>query len=167
MGEHKANIIAGMKPKPHPAIKKLNYFVGRWIVKGEIAPGSWGAGGKFSWTETTKSMTGKFFVIGHWDYKMPRHLGGDGEEIFVMGYDAATKRYTFDAFSSQGLHQLSRGTLHSETWTWHSQGTQTGRKARQRLTMRVLSPKRYTLKFEISNAGAKWTTFMQGVAIKR
>jgi hypothetical protein len=98
---------------------------------------------------------------------MPRHLGGDGEEIFVMGYDAATKRYTFDAFSSQGLHQLSRGTLRADTWTWHSEGTQAGRKARQRLTMRVLSRKRYTLKFEISNAGAKWTTFMQGVAIKR
>jgi hypothetical protein len=156
-----------MNAKPHPAIKKLHYFVGRWIVEGKIAPGPWGAGGKFSWIESTKWMTGKFFVIGHWDYKMPRHLGGDGEEIFVMGYDAAKGRYTFNAFSSQGLHQVSRGTLRGDTWTWESEGTQAGRKARQRLTMRVLSRKRYTLKFEISNAGAKWTTFMTGVAVKQ
>jgi Protein of unknown function (DUF1579) len=153
--------------KPHPAIKKLGYFVGRWVVEGEIVPGPWGAGGKFSWTETTKWMRGKFFVVGHWDFKMPRELGGDGEEIFVMGYDAHEKQYTFNAFSSQGLRQVSSGTLRGKSWTWDSEGTQAGQRSQQRLTMRVLSRKRYALKFEVSNALGKWTTFMTGVAVKK
>lgn len=46
-----------------------------------------------------------------WHSKKPPALGGDGEEIFIMGYDTNPNAYTFDAFSSQGLHQASKGTL--------------------------------------------------------
>jgi Protein of unknown function (DUF1579) len=145
----------------------LGYFVGRWVVEGEIAPGPWGEGGKFSWTETTKWMKGKFFIVGHWNFKMPRGLGGDGEEIFVTGYDANEKHYTFNAFSSQGLHQASRGTLRGRTWTWDSEGIQAGRRSRQRMTMRVLSRRRYALKFDVSNDGKTWTMFMRGVAVRQ
>jgi hypothetical protein len=154
-------------PKPPRAIEKLGYFVGDWKVEGIIASGPWGRGGNFNWTDTTKWMTGKFFVVGHWDFNMPHHLGGVGEEIFVMGYDADEKRYTFNAFNSQGLHQISRGKLRGKNWIWDSEGTQAGQQARQRLTMRVLSSRRYTLKFEVSNAGTKWTAFMNGVAVKQ
>ena len=91
-------------PKPGPEVAKLAYFVGKWATKGTILPGPWGAGGEFSWIESTKWMSGQFFVIGHWDFKMPAELGGDGEEMFVMGYDANRSIYTFDAFSSHGLH---------------------------------------------------------------
>jgi hypothetical protein len=147
-------------------VKKLGYFVGKWKVEGIIFPGPWGKGGEFSWTDTTKWMSGKFFVVGHWDFKMPRQLGGNGEEVFVMGYDANEERYTFNAFSSHGLHQVSTGAHNGDTWTWDSEGTRAGRRSLQKMTMKVISRKRYTLKFEISNDAKTWTTFMEGVAVK-
>jgi hypothetical protein len=153
-------------PMPAPEVAKLDYFVGEWSVKGTIFPGPWGTGGKFGWTDKTEWMAGRFFVVGHWDFTMPAELGGDGEELFVMGYDARQKVYTFDAFSSQGLHQVSKGTLKGDTWIWDSEGFQGGLLVKQKMTMKMVSTLRYTLKFEISSEGGSWTTFMEGAAIK-
>jgi hypothetical protein len=165
--KRKTNSATAQSPKPAPDIKKLGYFVGKWKTKGNIAPGPWGAGGKFSWKETTEWMDGNFFVVGHWKFKMPPSLGGNGTEIFIMGYDTRQKVYTFDAFSSQGLHQVSRGKLKRNTWIWTSE-TFDGKKAiQQKMTMKVLSPISYTLKFELSPNGRKWMTFMEGKATKR
>ena len=154
-------------PKPSPELKKLGYFVGKWMTRGTIAPGPWGAGGKFSWRETTKWMPGRFFLVGHWDFKMPADMGGDGEELFVIGYDTRQRVYTFDAFSSQGLHQVSKGTLLTDTWTWTSLGFQDGRPVQQKMTMQILSPTTYTVKFEVSSDGATWMTFMAGKATRQ
>jgi len=153
--------------KPGPEVAKLAYFVGKWATKGTILPGPWGAGGEFSWIESTKWMSGQFFVIGHWDFKMPAELGGDGEEMFVMGYDANRSIYTFDAFSSHGLHQVSKGTLSGDTWLWTSESIQNGKPVQQRMTMQVVSPTAYNLKFEISSDGETWMTFMEGRATKK
>jgi len=153
-------------PKPGSEVKKLGYFVGNWTTTGTISPGPWGGGGQFSWSESTEWMAGNFFVVGHWNFKMPRHLGGDGEEIFVMGYDQDRGVYTFNAFSSQGRHQLSQGTTSRDTWTWASDAIYDGEKVRQKLTMKILSPKTYTQKFEISMDGTEWITFMDGQTIK-
>jgi hypothetical protein len=152
-------------PKPAPEVKKLGYFVGKWITTGTISAGPWGDGGKFSWGEVTAWMAGGFFIVGHWDFKMPRHLGGGGEELFVMGYDTDRAVYTFNAFSSQGLHQVSQGTVSGDRWTWTSQALYDGKKVDQRLTMRILSPNAYTQKFEICIDGA-WITFMDGQTTK-
>jgi hypothetical protein len=158
---------APMLAKPAPEVAELGYFVGKWTTHGKILPGAWGAGGEFSWRETTKWMTGKFFVVGHWDFKMPAELGGDGEEMFVMGYDSNHKVYTFDAFSSQGLHQVSQGTLSGDAWIWSSESIQNGKPVQQKMTMKVLSPTSYSLKFELSSDGATWVTFMEGKAAKK
>ena len=126
-----------------------------------------GAGGRFSWEETTEWMSGNFFVVGHWDFKMPPELGGDGQEIFLMGYDTNHNVYTFDAFSSQGRHQVSRGTLSGDTWTWTSEATYDGQDLKQKMTMKVLSPTSYRLKFEVSMDGTTWMTFMEGKTTKK
>lgn len=157
--------------KPAPEIARLDYFVGMWTVEGTIFPGPWGSGGKFGWTDRTEWMAGKFFVVGHWDFTMPADLGGNGEELFVMGYDTRLRVYTFDAFSSQGLRQVSNGRLEGDTWIWDSEGMQAdpqGKEspAKQKMTMKMLSPTRYILKFEISTDGAAWATFMEGSATK-
>jgi len=153
---------------PAPEVGRLGYFVGKWATKGAIRPGPWGPGGEFSWTETTEWMSGHFFVVGHWDFQMPAELGGDGEEIFVMGYDANRKVYSFDAFSSQGLHQVSWGTISDDTWTWTSESIQNGKPVQQKMTMQVLSPASYNLKFELSSdGGVTWMTFMEGKATKK
>ena len=158
--------------KPAPEVAKLDYFVGTWTVDGTIFPGAWGEGGNFGWTDKTEWMAGRFFVVGHWDFTMPAELGGDGEELFVMGYDTRHNVYTFDAFSSQGLHQVSKGRLDGDTWTWDSEAMQADAQGKenavkQKMTMTMLSATRYTLKFEISNDGGNWTTFMEGTAVKK
>jgi hypothetical protein len=154
-------------PKPAPEVAKLDYFVGHWAVEGTIFPGPWGGGGKFGWTEKSQWMPGNFFVVGHWDFTMPAELGGDGEELFVMGYDTHACIYTFDAFSSHGLHQVSRGNLDADTWVWDSQGIQGGVEVKQKMTMEMLSATRYILRFEIANGGVIWTPFLEGHAIKQ
>jgi hypothetical protein len=83
--------VAQRAAQPGPEVEKLDYFVGTWITEGMIAQGPWGAGAKSSWVATTKWMSGNFFVLGHWDFKMPPEPGGDGEEIFLMGYDTSRK----------------------------------------------------------------------------
>ena len=159
--------MADLVATPHPALQKLDYFVGSWTVEGTITAGSWGAGGRFGWTDTTEWMKGNFFVIGHWDFQMPSEMGGDGEEIFIMGYDANQNVYTFDAFSSQGLHQISKGTISGDTWIWTSHAVQGGRETQQKMTMQILSPIAYSLKFELSPDGSTWTTYMEGKATKK
>jgi hypothetical protein len=158
---------AASAAQPAPQLARLGYFVGKWATKGKILPGPWGAGGEFGWNEDTKWMTGNFFVIGHWDFQMPADLGGDGEEIFIMGFDSHRGGYSFDAFSSQGLHQVSKGILTGDTWTWTSESIQNGKPVQQKMTMRVQSPTSYNLKFEISSDGAEWMTFMEGKANKK
>lgn len=153
--------------KPSPELKKLGYFVGTWITRGAIAPGPWGDGGKFSWKETTKWMTGRFFLVGHWNFNMPADLGGCGEEFFVIGFDTRQSVYTFDAFSSQGRHQISTGTSSADTWTWTSDGFLDGRRVQQKMTMRILSRTSYTLTFAVSMDGTTWLPFMQGKAKKK
>ena len=152
---------------PAPEVAKLGYFVGKWSTKGTILAGPWGAGGEFSWTESTEWMTGNFFVIGHWDFQMPAELGGGGKKIFIMGYDSNRRVYSFDAFSSQGLHQVSKGTLVDDTWLWTSESIQGGKPVQQKMTMQILSPSSYNLKFELSMDGAEWMTFMEGKAVKK
>jgi Protein of unknown function (DUF1579) len=151
---------------PSPEVGKLDYFVGTWRVEGTIASGPWGPGGDFSWTDTTKWMRGNFFVIGHWDFKTPPELGGDGEEIFIMGYDTSRKVYSFDAFSSQGRRQVSQGTHDGKVWTWTSQAIYGEQKVKQRMVLKILSLTSYELIFEVSSDGVNWTRFMEGTALK-
>lgn len=158
--------MADTAAAPSAEVSELDYFVGTWLVKGTIASGPWGPGGPFGWTDTTKWMRGNFFVVGHWDFKTPPELGGDGEEIFIMGYDPARKHYTFDAFSSQGRHQVSQGTLDSDIWTWASEAIYGEQNVKQRMVMKILSSTSYELIFEVSSDGVNWTRFMEGKAQK-
>jgi hypothetical protein len=91
---------------------------------------------------------------------MPPELGGDGEEIFVMGYDTNRNVYTFDAFSSKGLHQISKGTLLTgDRWIWTSEAIHNGQNMKQKMTMQVQAATSYRLKFELSTDGVTWMTF--------
>jgi hypothetical protein len=162
-----ASAWAQMAPKPGTEVKKLDYFVGIWTVDGTVAPGPWGAGGKFSSTDTTEWMPGSFFVEGHADFKMPPEVGGEGKAISYMGYDTDENVYTYDEFNSQGRREVSKGTVSGDTWTWTSTANYGGQEIKQKMTMKILSPASYSLKFEISMDGTNWMTFMEGKATKK
>jgi hypothetical protein len=158
---------AQMDAKPGPEVKKLDYFVGTWTTEGTVAPGPWGAGGKFSSTNTTEWMPGNFFIVGHTDTKMPPEAGGEGKETSYTGYDTNQNAYTYDAFSSQGRHDVSKGTLTGDTWLWTSEANYGGQEIKQKMTIKILSPVSYFIKFEVSLDGTTWMTFMEGKATKK
>jgi len=162
-----ASAWAQMAPTPGAEVKKLDYFVGTWTVEGTIAQGPWGAGGKFSSTDTTEWMTGRFFVEGHGDFKMPAELGGDGKAVSYMGYDTEENVYTYNEFNSQGRRENSKGTLSGDTWTWTSSQTYGGQEIKQKMTMKVLTAASYSLKFDVSVDGTNWMPFMEAKATKK
>lgn len=162
-----ASAVAQMPDKPGPQVKKLDYFVGTWTSEGTIPPGPWGNGGKFSSTETSEWMPGGFFLVSHSDFKMPAELGGDGKGTSIMGYDTDKNVYTVDEFSSQGRHDTSKGTLTGDTWVWTSSANYDGQDIQQKMTIKVLSPTSYTMKFESSIDGTNWMTFMDAKATKK
>jgi len=97
-------------PQPGSQVLELGYFAATWVVQGTIPPGPWGAGGEFGWTDSTEWLSGRFFVVGQWNFQMPSELSGDGPETLVMGYDTDLRLYTFDAFSKR-RHVTSTGVL--------------------------------------------------------
>ena len=158
---------AQMGEKPGAEVKKLDYFVGSWTNEATISPGPWGNGGKFTSTETGEWMEGNFFVVTHSDFKMPQELGGDGKEMSVMGYDTQQNTYLSEGFNSQGQHESAKGTVSGDTWTWTSEANYGGQDIKQRMTIKVLSPTSFTMKFEVSTDGTTWMTFMEGKATKK
>jgi hypothetical protein len=162
-----ASAWAQMGAQPGPELKKLDYFVGNWTTEGTVAQGPWGMGGKFSSTGGWEWMQGNFFMQGHADFQMPPEVGGTGKDVMFMGYDTDQNAYTHDSFNSMGRHQTSKGTLTGDTWTWTSSANYAGQDIQQRMTMKVLSPTSYTVKFEISLDGKNWMTFMDGKATKK
>jgi hypothetical protein len=154
-------------PKPGAEVKKLEYFVGSWTTEGTISQGPWGAGGKFSSTETTEWMPGSFFVISHGAFKMPPEVGGDGNETSIMGYDTDKNVYTYDAFNSQGRRENSKGSVTGDTWTWTSTANYGGQDINQKMTLKIASPTSYNMKFEVSIDGTNWMPFMEGKVTKK
>ena len=159
--------FAQMGEKPGAEVKKLEYFTGTWTTEGTIAQGPWGAGGKFTSTESNEWMSGNFFVVGHGDFKMPPEVGGEGKESSFLGYDTSQNVYTRESFNSQGMHESSKGTLAGDTWLWTSSMNYGGQDIKQKLTIKVLTPASYTMKFELSIDGTTWMTFMDGKATKK
>jgi hypothetical protein len=156
-----------MPAPPGPELKKLDYLVGNWTVEGTIGQGPWGAGGKFSSTDTRQWMPGNYFVEGHSDFKMPAELGGDGKAVSFVGYDTEQNVYTFDQFNSQGRHESSKGTVSGDTWTWTHTQNYGGQDVNLRMTTKTISPTSYSLKYEVSLDGTTWMTFMDAKATKK
>lgn len=150
-------------PKPQPEHQKLQYFVGEWKSEGEMKPGPFGPGGKFTSTDHNQ-MIGDFFLVMHSEGSGPM---GPMKEVAVMGYDADGKKYTYDGYSSMGAHETSTGTMSGDTWTWMSPEQEMGgKKVKGRFILTQVSPTSYTYTFDSSVEGGPWTKVMEGKATK-
>ena len=112
-------------------------------------------------------MDGNFFVVGHANFKMPPELGGDGKATSFMGYDTDQNVYTYNEFNSQGRREISKGSLSGDTWTWTSSQNYGGQDIQQKMTIKMLTPTSYSVKFEVSMDGTNWMTFMDAKATKK
>ena len=150
-------------PKPGPEHQRLGYFVGKWRGEGEMKPGPFGPGGKFTEAEDVEWMPGGFFLLIHSDEKGPM---GNGKTLMILGYDSEKKTYTFNAFDSMGQHESATGKVEGDTWTWVSDSKIAGRQVKSRFTMKQVSPTSYTTKFEMQPEGGSWNTIMEGKSTK-
>lgn len=159
--------FAQMNMTPGPEVKKLDYFAGSWSLECTIAQGPWGMGGKFTSSSSNEWMPGNFFLQGKNEFKMPPEVGGEGKGVMFTGYDTEQNVYTYDVFNSLGRREAWKGTVSGDTWTWTGSQTYAGQEFQQKMTMKILSPTSYNVKFEISMDGKDWITFMEGKSTKK
>jgi hypothetical protein len=151
-------------PKPAPELKKLDYFVGTWMARGDLKAGPMGPGGKFTGTNYVQWMDGGFFLVTHSDFNGAM---GKGTETSYMGYDSKEKMYTYDSFNTLGEADHAKGNVDGDTWTWLSETTMGSQTSKGRLTINVLSATAYNFKFEMSHDGATWVTLLEGKDTKK
>jgi Protein of unknown function (DUF1579) len=153
---------ASQMPKPGPELKRLQYYVGTWKSEFDMKAGPMGPGGKMVGTDQSQMMAGGFFVVTHTDGKTAM---GEIKELAVMGYDAAAKVYTYDAFNNLGEADHFKGTVQGDTWTWTSESNVAGKVTKMRFTSKEVSPTMYTMKLEMATDSG-WTTVMEGKSHK-
>jgi hypothetical protein len=159
---------AQMGSTPSPELKKLDYFSGDWTSEATIAAGPWGNGGKFSDSVHGEWMKGGFYFIDHSDFSMPPELGGDGTSLAILSYDPEKKVYTEQRFDSTGRHVVTTGTIDGNTWTWSGENEYNGMMIKSRFTIKMISPKSFTSKYELSaDGGTNWMPFWEGKASKK
>ena len=149
-------------PKPGPEVMRLAYFVGDWNEVGKST--AHGMEGPVSSTQSWEWVPGGFFLEGHSDNKSP---AGDFKIMAVLGYDSATKMYTYNAFDSWGEAITAKGSVSGDTWTWTTESTMQGTLIKTRLTEKEISKTQYTLKYESStDGGATWTSDLESTFTK-
>lgn len=146
-------------PQPGPEQKRLQYYAGTWTSEYEMKAGPAGSGGKMVATDRTQMMPGSFFAVTHTDGKGTM---GELHGLAIMGYDAASKSYTYDSYNNFGEAEHFKGTVQGDTWTWTNDGSNP---AKMRFIAKEVSPTMYTMKLEMMT-GANWVTVMEGKATK-
>jgi hypothetical protein len=150
-------------PKPGPEVKKMAYFIGSWKEEGKsMMPGM---SGPFSATAKWEWMPGGFFLLNH---SSGTGSMGSGKSMAVMGYDPATKMYTYNEFSSDGEAITAKGTNNGDTWNWTADMMgMDGKPMKTKVTITQTSKTKYTFKMEMSNdGGATWMTGMEATDTK-
>lgn len=150
-------------PKPGPELKRLGYFVGKWKTEGDMKQTPFGPAGKFSSIDTAEWFPGGFFVTMRSVGKSPM---GEGHELEVFGYNSDKKVYTYNAFSSRGENESSKGTVQGDTWTWTSEFKVGGKSITAHFIIKEVSPTSYTFKFEMPDEHGVWATVMEGKSTK-
>jgi hypothetical protein len=115
-------------------------------------------------TNKVQWMDGGYFLVTQSDFNGAM---GKGTETAYMGYDGDDKTYTYDSFNSMGEADHAKGKLDGDTWIWLSESTIGSQTMKGRLTMKVVSPKAYNFKFELSPDGASWETLLEGKDTKK
>ena len=152
-------------PQPGPEHKRLGYFVGTWTHTGEMKPGPMGPGGKMSWTETCEWFEGSFAVVCRSEGKGPT---GPMKGIGILSYSPEEKVYTYVGTDNSGMTMTSvpKGTVQSDTWTYHDESTMGGQKIKTRVTIKQVSPTVQTFTMEIQGVDGKWMPMMESQGTK-
>jgi len=151
-------------PKPTPEQEKLRYFVGDWSSEGDVKAGPMGPGGKYTATDHGE-MLGDYFVVMHSDGNIPGM--GHYKGTAIMSYDPKENVYLYDEYTSMAEHNISKGTVSGDTWTWTSTQEMGGKQMTGKFTEKILSPTAYAYKYEMTQDGTNWMSIVEGKATKK
>ena len=146
-------------PKPGPEHKKLEYFLGKWSVEGEIKANEFVPAGKTVSTETNTLGPGGFYVESRAEGQLPTRFG-------FIAYDSHAKVYTSYYANSGGLVGAATGSVNGNTWTWLVEDKFAGNAIKGRTTITMSSPTQYTIKYEMADGKGGYTTLVEGKATK-
>jgi hypothetical protein len=146
-------------PKPGPEHKKLEYFLGKWSVEGEIKANEFVPAGKTVSTETNTLGPGGFYVESRAEGQLPTRFG-------FVAYDSHAKVYTSYYANSGGLVGAATGSVNGNTWTWLVEDKFAGNAIKGRTTITMSSPTQYTIKYEMADGKGGYTTLVEGKATK-
>ena len=155
-----AQSVAAQAPKPGPEHARLGYFVGKWTSEGEMKPGPMGPGGKMKSSDTCEWFEGKFSVICRYEGSGPM---GPSKSIGILGYSSEEKVYTYYGVDNTNMTMGSvpKGTVRGDTWTYTDESTMGGQKVKSRVTLKELSPTKYTFRMEMQGPDGKWAPVMK------
>lgn len=146
-------------PKPGPEHKKLEYFVGKWTVEGEIKANEFVGASKLVSSETCTLGPGGFYVECRAEGQLPTRLA-------ILAYDSHAKVYTSYYANSGGLVGTATGSVSGNTWTWMVEDKFAGKAIKGRTTITMSSPTQYTSKYEMADEKGGYTTIVEGKATK-
>ena len=147
-------------PKPGPEHKKLEYFLGKWTVEGEIKANQFVPAGKTVSTETCTLGPGGFYVES-------RAEGGQlPTRLAIMAYDSHAEVYTSYYANDVGLVGTATGSVKGNTWTWMEEDKFAGNAIKGRTTVTMSSPTQYTMKYEMADEKGGYITILEGTATK-
>ena len=122
-------------PKPGPEHKKLEYFLGKWTVEGEIKANEFVRAGKHVSTETCTLGPGGFYLEC-------RNEGNKGQlpaRLAIVAYDSHAKVYTSYYANGGGMVGVGTGTVEGNTWTWMVEDKVFGKAVKGRTTGTIKS----------------------------
>ncbi|GAA3440836.1 DUF1579 family protein [Planomonospora venezuelensis] len=100
-------------PVPHPALKRLDFLVGSWDLKGSTVEGPMGPATEITGWETYEWMEGGFFLVHRWTSTFEvagAQVVDSGYEFY--DYDPATERYRTHFFNSLGPYDETGSKYH-------------------------------------------------------
>jgi Protein of unknown function (DUF1579) len=149
----------GEVPKPGPEQQKMAYFAGKWTSEGDMKPGVFGPGGKFTFTETCEWFAGNFSLVCHTEGEM---FGSVVKGLAIMGYDMGEKSYVYFETNSMGQNNFSHGTVDGDTWTWTGESKMNGQTMHSRFTLKRVNDDTATYKSEMAPASEPLSVVMDG-----
>jgi hypothetical protein len=115
MTQHEDVQVQPQMPTPDPALKHLDFLVGKWKMEGETLEGPMGPATKMDSVESFTWLEGGFFLVHHWEgtFDMGGHTVIDTGYEF-LGYDAERQMYTTHHFNSFGPYYEAGSTYQGD-----------------------------------------------------
>lgn len=101
-------------PRPGPAARRLEPFVGVWRTRGQVLAED-GPSTEIVGTDTYEWLPGGHFLLHRVDVRM----GGERAEVLeVIGWDMERGEYFMHAYDSQGNHGTLWASVQDGAWTF-------------------------------------------------